>query len=292
MCGVGRTARSDRPTPLGPSGVHPGGLSASTTSPTRHGLGTAWIPLPRPYDPDMAEQPPDTRPGWVKRWSWFKNLSPARQTMLVGVIAALLVTLTCVGFYIWSRFDGSVNANSLIGFGGGIIAATAGGAAAVLVLQLSLRSERQAAQDERQREIERRRAEIAIQLADVVHPSDQLSGLEGIAHRGQRLSARLIGTWTEDSECRHITDPLLRAIDAFRFAAMENAEGLGPTEDRQKWYLSQLAPAVAGLADAVTQEALVGTENPTGIDPTQYAASYLHKILEYGVSLGWVTPEG
>lgn len=246
----------------------------------------------------MAHGQSNDQPQQTTQNEETKKRSPAKWVGLTGVILTVVIALTCVGFYIWSRYDGSVNANSLIGFGGGIIAATIGGAAAVLVLQLSLAHEResakvaherqrQSAEEERKREIDRRRAEIASQLADVVRPSEHLAGFAEIAQRGRSLSVLLLDTW-DDHERLYMSIPLLNAVDAFRDAAVELEYGTPPGDDHEYWLRNQLAPAVAELADAVTREAVVGTQDSSGIAPTFDAVEALETFLEVGRRCKWI----
>lgn len=147
--------------------------------------------------------------------------------------------------------DGTVDANTWVGFVGNIIAALLGGLAAVAVLRLTLRHERSKAQDEEHRQIVERRLDLADELGDLVgtlNVGDGMSVPEITVKSLQagRLVRKIDRTWADQHEGRHISIPLFNATTAFREIVDE-----GLFDPAREWLGEELFPAIESLTGAM-----------------------------------------
>lgn len=192
----------------------------------------------------MAHLPPKP-PRWRRR-----GLLIAGAVLIIGALVAL---------WHWFRrylmpavlADGTVDANTWVGFVGNIIAALLGGLAAVAVLRLTLRHERSKAQAEEHRQVVERRLDLADELGDLVGtlnvgvglsiPEITLKSLQA-----SRLVRKIDRTWADQHEGRHISIPLFSATTAFREVVDD-----GLFDPALKWLGEELFPAIESLTGAM-----------------------------------------
>lgn len=213
------------------------------------------------------------RPWWTRLWDRFKDLSPGQQAGWALGITISVVILTCTGFYIWSRFDASVNANSLIGLGGNVISAAIGGLVAVSVLLMTLDSENRRAVRERHQKLVDRRVEYAQELVDLldVHPFDidVLAQIKGV----DRLIAKIDGTWLDQHEGRHIQIAFSMVRDVLKDADRRSKSDLSI-------YYGALAVPLNTLAKTLVREYINPKQVPIGYSLASSDASHVMQAVE------------
>ncbi|MEX3598917.1 hypothetical protein [Kocuria carniphila] len=182
--------------------------------------------------------------------------------------------------------DGSVNANTWVGFFGNIVAAGVGGGVAVYVLSRSIRHEQQARVGEGKRLRDDQIVMALQELGDMANsiqtacsmPDDQL---RDAALRMNRQIVKVGLTLENNSESQQVFSVLTQASRAFQLAARSH-----DTEEHKWWLCNHLLPSVEHLTNVV----IVRTTDDSATEEDVYSTAGQLEALIQDWLYEWIGP--